>query len=179
MWYYLYEYNDGQIVENNILKDCQGKIPEVLNIRSGVKTVLGEKTENDCKNHRFCEDIFYNGFNQNNILKEIYFPNSVKKIGEKAFEHAHALSIIHLPDSLKEIKLSAFLCCNSLKYVTLPNNLKVLDTWCFCLIDNLIIKYKGTIEEFNQISKGDEWCNNGTKIICSDGQIIINDGYRF
>lgn len=166
-------YSDNQIVENSILKGYDGNIPEILNIRAGVKTVLGEKTRKDSNTHRFGFDIFYNSYNQNNILKEVICPNSVNKIGAKAFEHAHALNRIHLPESIEEIKLSAFLGCYSLKEITLPLSIKVLDIWCFSLIPNLVINYPGTKDEFNNIIKGDEWCNKGTKLICSDGEIYL------
>lgn len=167
--------DNDQLVEKSVLKGWNGKLPRVLNIKDGVKTVLGEKDIYDLKENRFGNDIFYNAFNQNDILEEIIMPDTVTKIGEKAFEHAHALDKVTISPNVSQIMMSAFLGCCSLKHISLPKSLKLLDTWCFDLIEDLVIDYDGTIEEFNKIKKGDEWCNNGTKIICKDGVIIYEN----
>ena len=68
-------------------------------------------------------------------LTSAVIPNGVKSIGYEAFRNCAGLSSIVIPDSVTSIGKWAFLACINLKS----------------------IKYRGTEERWNAISKGDDW----------------------
>jgi hypothetical protein len=74
-------------------------------------------------------------------------------IGEEAFERCEILTSIIIPDSVTDIRDYAFRNCSRLKE----------------------IKFDGTIEQWNNISKGSSWNYNvpTKKVICNDGEVEI------
>lgn len=65
-------------------------------------------------------------------LPSIQIPNSVTKIGERAFEDCLSLPSIQIPDSVTKIGEYAFFECEKLKEVTLSGNLERLEDATFC-----------------------------------------------
>lgn len=91
-------------------------------------------------------------------IEAIKIPDSVKKIGEYAFENSSikhiripdgvkvierytfsesSLESIYIPDSVEEIKHGAFSSCRHLKQVRLPKKLKILDEYAFAHCESL------------------------------------------
>lgn len=64
-------------------------------------------------------------------IKEIAFPEGVRRIGEEAFDTCEELVFAGLPESLEEIGRRAFSCCGELKGVDLPEGLKDIGTLAF------------------------------------------------
>ncbi len=71
-------------------------------------------------------------------LKSINIPNHVTKIGEAAFSGCVKLTSIVIPETVTSIDKSAFISCVSLTE----------------------IRFKGTEEQWNAISKGSDWNSN-------------------
>ncbi len=71
-------------------------------------------------------------------LTEIALPNSIKKIGNNAF-NSTGLTEIVLPDSVEEIEHYAFWKCDKLTKVAIPNSLKIFGEAAFGRCDNLVI----------------------------------------
>ncbi len=55
--------------------------------------------------------------------REVVLPDSVKKIGYRAFFQSR-ITEINLPENLEEIDVEAFLSCNKLKEISIPKNVK-------------------------------------------------------
>lgn len=68
------------------------------------------------------------------VLQSITLPNSVKVIGDSAFEFCRTLQNVVLPESLKSIGSSAFWDCESLKHIHLPNSILSIgeNAFSFC-----------------------------------------------
>ncbi|MEI6577835.1 MAG: leucine-rich repeat domain-containing protein [Eubacteriales bacterium] len=62
-------------------------------------------------------------FDECKDLKSIIIPNSVKSIGDKAFSLCSGLTSVILPNSVKSIGKEAFEYCSALKNVTIPNSM--------------------------------------------------------
>lgn len=80
-------------------------------------------------------------------------PNGVTSIGNNAFFACPGLTSITIPDSVTGIGELAFWCCLHLTSIT----------------------FKGTVAQWNSITKGDRWNENvpATYVKCSDGQVAL------
>jgi len=154
------------IIENGILKhfslDPLKKIAftsgskqssSALAIRISSPTVIvgGLKEKGDHK--RFIQDIFYHPFSAiKDKLTEVSIGDSVKIIGEKAFEHCAVLTTIKGGKALDMIHLSAFLGCKALVEVHLYPTLKTIHPWAFSHCPKLkLVIFHGTIAQFKAI----------------------------
>ena len=63
--------------------------------------------------------------------KNTVIPDSVKKIGDSAFEGCTGLTSIVIPDSVKEIGWSAFHRCMSLTSIVIPESVTVIEESAF------------------------------------------------
>lgn len=70
------------------------------------------------------KEIGESAFESCENLKKVYFSNSLEKIDTLAFRYCEKLKKIQLPDSVKEIHLQAFAFCDSLSDLSLPSNLE-------------------------------------------------------
>jgi hypothetical protein len=80
------------------------------------------------------------------------------------------------PNGVKEIDLYTFNSCDKLTSVTIPSGIKNLHTGAFSFDINLeTIIFKGTINEWNSIVKGNNWMQNvpAKEVSCSDGIISL------
>lgn len=73
-----------------------------------------------------CELIHYRGCND-----DVVIPESVTKIGERAFSECNSLRSVRIPEGVTNIGHAVFYGCNNLKAVVLPNTIKSIDTWWF------------------------------------------------
>ncbi|MBQ6263409.1 MAG: leucine-rich repeat domain-containing protein [Clostridia bacterium] len=73
-------------------------------------------------------------FRDNEIVRKIVVPDSVKTIEKNAFMYCSALEEIELPDSLETLGDQAFYRCSALKKVSVPEGLETLGyaTFMFC-----------------------------------------------
>ena len=63
-------------------------------------------------------------------LTEIWLPNQVNTIGERAFANCTRLEKIHFPQELTKIDAGAFYCCTSLEEIDeLPSNLRQIGNY--------------------------------------------------
>ncbi len=80
-------------------------------------------------------------------LKNITFPNKLKKISAFAFNECTNLTSINLPDTLEEISQYAFSNCRNITALELPTNLKSIGWYAFSYCTNLsIVKFKQKLE---------------------------------
>ena len=118
----------------------------------------------------------FRSYTQN--IKEVELPNTVVEIGPLAFGGYifSSLEKINIPSSVKVIESNAFDRCNSLSTITLPNSITTLGQSVFAYCESLTsINYSGTMAEWNQINKNENWANGSsiTQIVCSDGTITL------
>lgn len=107
-------------------------------------------------------------------LESVTMGNSVKVISHYAFENCSKLANINLPDSLTFIGDLAFSEC-SLTSITIPSSVNYIGKWGLnCRKLNNII-FKGTVEQWNAISLGEDWNLNvpATYVQCTDGQVAL------
>lgn len=109
-------------------------------------------------------------------LTTVTIGNSVTSIGEYAFYNCTGLTSITIPDSVTSIGSSAFRNCSGLTSVTIGKGVTSIGTGAFedCAKLNKIT-FKGTIEEWNAISKGDYWKVGvpATEVVCTVGTASI------
>ena len=112
-------------------------------------------------------------------LTSITIPDSVTSIGQWTFSYCYSLIDISIPNGVLFIDDSTFFNCESLKSITITNSIKRINSSAFGLCDSLSdVYYDGTIDEWNDISLGDnnERLTQST-IYCSDS--IINCNHRY
>ncbi len=131
-------------------------------------------------------------------LTAITIPDGVTSIGSNAFAVCTGLTSITIPDSVASIGYGAFSACTSLTTITIPNSVTNISKWLFAgcagltsiIISNSVtnigeyafercenlttIHYNGTMEEWNAISKGNDWNYNTGKytVYCTDGNLM-------
>jgi hypothetical protein len=112
------------------------------------------------------------------VLTEITLPEGITSIGEKTFYGCDMLENITIPDSVTTIGNYAFGYCG-FKTITLPEGITSIGRGAFSYCPYLTsITYKGTMEQWNAISKYNKdinWNANAliTQIVCSDGTITL------
>ena len=70
-------------------------------------------------------------FNFCDSLRSIVIPNSVTSIGKSAFANCHNLQSVIIPNSVTSIKWSTFLNCTNLQSVVIPNSVTSIGTFAF------------------------------------------------
>ena len=107
-------------------------------------------------------------------LTNINIPDNVISIGNSAFNGCSSLTNIVIPDSVTSIGYEAFYGCSSLTSIEIPDSVTSIGNSAFRNCSSLTsINFKGTVEQWNSISKEDFW-NSSTytyTIYCTDGQI--------
>ncbi|MBO5416195.1 MAG: DUF898 family protein [Clostridia bacterium] len=109
-------------------------------------------------------------------LTRITIPNSVTSIGGAAFSDCIGLTSITIPNSVTSIDDYAFRDCTGLTSITIPNSVTSIGHSMFDGCTGLTdISFKGTIAEWDSISKERGWNNDNNKnhtIHCTDGDTI-------
>ena len=94
-------------------------------------------------------------------LTSVTIGNSVTSIGDYAFCYCYSLTSITIPDSVTSIGSAAFESCDSLTSVTIPDSVTSIGDVAFFYCYSLTsIKYSGTEEQWNAITKGILWNSN-------------------
>lgn len=109
-------------------------------------------------------------------LTNIVIPNSITSMETGVFEYCTAITNITIPNSITSISDSAFFQCYALKEITIPNSITSIGSGAFCECLNLKnIVFAGTMEEWNNITKGEGWNKTcpAIKVTCTNGTISI------
>ena len=105
---------------------------------------------------------------ENKSITSVTMTNSVKTIGERAFEWCSNLKTVVLSDSLESIGENAFAYCRSLSTTTIPDGVSTIGNYAF---ENVLdIQYHGTAsgspwgaKTFNAFADGDFLYADSTK----------------
>lgn len=118
-------------------------------------------------------EISINLFGKCSSLERIEIPQSVTRIGSYAFWKCENLKSVVVPDGVTEINDDAFGKCSSLKSITLPENLELIGAEAFYETAVSEIIFKGTMEQWNAITKMKNWDDfaDDYTVCCTDGQI--------
>ena len=118
-------------------------------------------------------------FNNCSKLTSVIVGENVKIIPNSAFRGCSGLTSVTIPDSVTSIGELAFYDCSGLASVTIGNSVTSIGNSAFSDCSGLKnITYKGTVEEWEKITKGNDWKYKvpSTCIIhCTDGDIKISD----
>ena len=106
----------------------------------GSGNIIQQGTVVICNEAFYREDYRGNGYGM--ASGNIIIPNTVKKIGEKAFYGSRELESIEIPDSVVQIGKEAFQSCTFLEKVVLSNSIteitEALFSWCQSLKEIII-----------------------------------------
>lgn len=89
---------------------------------------INDRRESECQIKRLVisegiNDIMRNAFYNCKSLEQVFFPSTLKMIGNYAFEYCNNLREINFSEGLVSIGEHAFDSCYNLKNITLPNSL--------------------------------------------------------
>jgi hypothetical protein len=168
----------NMVIEKGILKHWGHQLKRMpskalprgdIDIPNNVNKIGGLKEIQDAK--RFVQDIFYHPFvNIKHSMKRVFMNDSVKEIGEKAFEHCLQLKEVKLSKDLQTIHLSAFLGCLQLEHLELYPSIKTIDTWAFSHCPQLtMIRFHGTIAQWQAIKIGKDAFDKKVMIHTNEG----------
>lgn len=110
------------------------------------------------------------------IDNEYSIPNGVTSIGNSIFSGCTNLTSITIPDSVTTIGDCTFQSCSGLTSVTIGNGVTSIGDMAFAFCTSLAnIYYKGTEEQWNAISKSQNWNQNmGSNV---EGGTVITYNY--
>ena len=137
--------------------NTSGKITPVtiFNIKSSMINNTNAQISLDLSNTTGLQEIDNEAFSGCYNLTNIILPNTVTYIGDRAFYNCYNLESIIIPDSVTSIDDYAFDYCNNLESVTIGSSVTTIGTNAFNECSNLTtINYKGTEEQWNEISIG-------------------------
>ena len=144
---YIYTSIDG--IRYSLKDNTATIIKQVSNTIEDEIIIPASITYND--NIYTVTSIIENAFRNCNLIESVTIPNGMISIGENAFYDCTSLTSITIPESVKSISNEVFHNCTSLSSII----------------------YKGTIDEWNGIIKGNNWNFNTGEytIYCIDGAI--------
>jgi hypothetical protein len=111
----------------------------------------------------------------NSKIDSITIPNSIKTIGEKAFNSCHKLTFVSIPDSVSFIGMGAFGRCSRLETVSIGEGLKRIDKGAFVQCDS--IEYVNLPDSLTIIEPmAFMLCISLKEVSLPKGITLINDG---
>lgn len=111
-------------------------------------------------------------------IQELYFEenSTCERIGSYAFLGCKQLHTVILPNSVKFLDNGAFDSCTSLNKFVLNKGILYIKMNVFHNCGSLLeINYDGTIEDFNDITISKDAQIKGKKIICKNGEILVQN----
>lgn len=97
-------------------------------------------------------------FHDCDSLTSVTIPDSVTSIGNYVFAYCDNLTNITIPDSVTSIGAFVFQLCTGLTSVVIGESVTSIGDSAFEYCTSLTsIKYRGTKEEWNTITKGENW----------------------
>lgn len=141
-FYYNVQDSDGALYRNGwLLYTKNTQLPENYNVKEGTKGIAGGAiTNNDrLKSITFPDSlkvICDNGVSNNSNLSEINFNEGLEIIGDENF-NGTAITSVSFPESVVAIDDWAFVNCKYLQTVDLPKNLTELRTNVFSSCNNI------------------------------------------
>lgn len=176
------DINGAQFVNSNIAKVIINKentkykvIEGVLYSKDGKKIYMYPSAKRgDFTIPSEVEEIGKCAFYYNKYLQEVIVPSTVNVIKDNAFENCDNISNINI--NAKQIDGSVFYSMDKLEKIVFGKNVNKLGTWSIRNNSNLKeIYYLGTIEEWNEVNKSNQWKvnDNVEKINCVDGTINL------
>ena len=100
-------------------------------------------------------------------IKELVIPNSVTSISTRHYNNGNG----------RDFYYGAFEGCTKLVSVVIGNGITSIEREMFFDCSALSsITFTGTMEEWNALTLGIDWCYNvpATKVVCSDGEVALN-----
>ena len=170
----------AKFIEDNAFENCTAL--ESIYIPNSVE-IIGKEAFKNC--HQFSSVIIPNGvksvgkdafINTEYYTKELNWVNSGLYIGEFLIATKKDIVTFNMKNETKVLIDSVFVDCTLLTSVTIPANVTIIGANAFLNCTSLnTINFKGTIEKWNLITKGEVWNKNvpATKVICSDGEVEL------
>ena len=115
-------------------------------------------------------------FNSCSSLTSITIPNGVTTIPRYAFQYCSCLTSITIPNSVTKIGDSAFSYCYGLTTIIIPNSVTIIGNSTFQGSENFSsIQFSGITDEWNQIKLGSYWKEPSKiiEVVCTDGTITL------
>ena len=121
-------------------------------------------------------DVIWSQGTVSTEVTSVKIPSGVTSIGAIAFNDCSSLASITIPDSVTSIGDSAFHYCSSLTSITIPDSVTSIGDSAFHGCSSLTnIYYTGTEEQWNAITKADDWnYNMGSNV---EGGTVITYNY--
>ena len=152
-----------------------------VKIPSGV-TSIGAIAFNDCSRLASITipdsvtSIGDSAFHYCSSLTSITIPDSVTSIGDSAFHGCSSLTSVKIPSGVTSIGDGVFHGCSSLASITIPDSVMSIGISAFHRCSSLAnIYYTGTEEQWNAITKADDWnYNMGSNV---EGGTVVTYNY--
>lgn len=109
-------------------------------------------------------------------MDEIFFPDSLEKIGNMAFMHCRKLKTIHFGRNIKTIGDMVFLGCKQLNSIVLPESVETIGVFSFPDVDEMTVSHmpEGLMRAFvshaDEIRRGSAYT---VKLNVGDSSILI------
>lgn len=88
----------------------------------------------------------------NTGIKSITIPDTVREIGESAFDGCNSLTTVKVGNGITEIEERLFKNCTSLTSVTLPDSVREIEYSAFEGCEKVSVSYKGKTYSYAQIN---------------------------
>ena len=170
-----------EILGNSAFSDC-GSIESIV-LPEGVKTI-GNNAFDNCKGltsiviPKSVTDIGNGAFYGCWSLESIDIPKGITEVKNSTFSVCSSIASVVVPNGVTRIGDMAFSRCNSLTTIEIPSTVKSIGTWAFWCQNLSTINYKGTIEQWKEITKDDEWLLTNKKdlvVHCDNGDLTLNE----
>ena len=139
-------------------------------------TSIGDRAFFNCSG---LKDIYITDLTAWCNISGLNYLMSYNSIDKKLYLNNNLVTTLTIPDSVTTIGSGTFYGCSGLTSVTIPNSVTSIGDGEFYNCSGLKnITYKGTIAEWEKITKGYLWKDNVPTtclIHCTDGDIKISD----
>lgn len=155
-------------IGNGLFNDCTGltniTIPNTVT-EIGTSAFFGCTSLNTIALPESITSIEDMAFSNCTSLTSITIPSKVEQIGMYTFSGCSSLKEVTISEGLTEIIFSAFEDCIELESITLPSTLTSIghDAFKGC-IKLSTVNYNGSEEEWNNVTKGDKWVDDLSKV---------------